>query len=492
MPVGAQQREKTIDSLSVRSHTDPMAEIKNPLRVLVVGAGAREHALVWKLKQSKRVERIFCAPGNPGINLLAKSVNAKPENLRGLSEFAFRNKINLTVVGPEKPLAQGITEEFRRRKLRIFGPDRKGAQLESSKAFAKDFMKRHHIPTAPFRVFTSAAEAIGFCKSVEFPVVIKADGLAAGKGVVIAGNLAEATAAIVDMIEKKLFGNAGSKIIVEAALRGIEVSLMAITDGNVILPLLPSQDHKRAYDDDRGPNTGGMGAYCPTPFLSESAMDRIQEHILQPTLFGLQKDSVSYQGIIYAGLMLTEMGPKLLEFNCRFGDPETQVVLPLLKSDFAELLVAAADKRLGAFGNLEWKEGAAATVVMAAKGYPGKYATGARISGLPTQPMNNTVVFHAGTKREANNWTTNGGRVLSVMATDATLQGAINRAYDSVRRIRFDGAQFRKDIGLKGLQTPTIELIPPPPLPLFPPPELLPTPPVATDDPSVDSHSTEA
>lgn len=441
---------------------------KQGLRVLVVGSGAREHALVWKLKQSKRVERIFCAPGNSGINLLAKGVNAKAENLRGLSEFAFRNKIHLTVVGPEKPLAQGITDEFRRRKLRIFGPDRKGAQLESSKIFAKEFMKRYHIPTAPFRSFASAAEAIGFCKSVEYPVVIKADGLAAGKGVIIARDFSEATGAVVDMIERKLFGAAGNRIIVEAALTGVEVSLMAITDGNVILPLLPSQDHKRVFDDDRGPNTGGMGAYCPTPFLSPGALERIQEHILEPTLFGLKKESISYQGIIYAGLMLTEFGPKVLEYNCRFGDPETQVVLPLLKSDLAELLLAASEKRLSQLGALEWKEGAAATVVMASRGYPGKYPSGIRINGLPAQLPGNAMIFHAGTKREGNLWTTTGGRVLSVMAADATLDGAIQKSYELVRRIRFDGAQFRKDIGKKGLTTPMIELVPPPPIPLAP------------------------
>ncbi|HVP07778.1 MAG TPA: phosphoribosylamine--glycine ligase [Candidatus Acidoferrum sp.] len=422
------------------------------MNVLVIGSGGREHALVWKLKQSKKVERIFCAPGNGGISLLAKCVNIKPESSRQLIEFVQRNKIELTVVGPEAPLAHGIVDDFHKRKLKIFGPDKKSAQLESSKVFAKEFMQKYHVPTAPFRTFQTPAEAIGFCKSVEFPVVIKADGLAAGKGVAVVNTLEEAVKVIEDIMMKRVFGKAGDRLIVESCLMGQEVSLMALTDGKTMVPLLPSQDHKRAFEGDKGPNTGGMGAYCPTDFVTPGIMEQIQEHILNQTMNGLRNEEITYCGLIYAGLMLTANGPKVLEFNCRFGDPETQAVLPLLKTDFAELLTAVVDKKLGSFPKLEWRKGAAACVVLASKGYPGQYNSGVPMQGLPGPRDNNCVIFHSGTRRDNNNWFTAGGRVLGVTGIDDNLKAALDRAYSTVKKVRFDGAQYRRDIGAKALQ----------------------------------------
>lgn len=417
------------------------------MKVLVIGSGGREHALVWKLKSSKKVDKIFCAPGNGGICRQAKCVNIKPDNTKALADFAARNKINLTVVGPEAPLAKGIVDEFQRKKLKIFGPDKKGAQLESSKVFSKEFMRRHHIPTASFRVFNSAAEAIGFCKTVQYPAVIKADGLAAGKGAVIVKDLDQATAVIDDIMIKKIFGTAGDRLIVESFLVGQEVSIMAIADGKVIVPLLPSQDHKQAYDGDRGPNTGGMGAYCPVPFISEEVMRQIEEQILTPTVNGLIKEDIIYKGVLYAGLMLTETGPKVLEFNCRFGDPEIQAVLPLLKTDLYELMMAAVNQKLESFGKLDWRNGAAACVVMASRGYPGKYSTGIKISGLQNIKDDSSYIFHAGTERKDDRLVTSGGRVLGVTGVDKDLKLAINRAYRHISRIKFEGAMYRRDIG---------------------------------------------
>lgn len=422
------------------------------MNILVIGSGGREHALIWKLKQSKHVDKIYCVPGNGGISTIAKCINAKIENTRGLIEIVQRNRIDLTVVGPEQPLANGIVDDFQRRKYKIFGPDRKAAQLESSKVFSKEFMKQYHIPSAPFRVFQTSAEAIGFCNSVNFPVVVKADGLAAGKGVVVAKDIAEATAAIEMMMTKRAFGKAGDRVIIESCLVGQEVSIMAVTDGRTIIPLLPSQDHKRAFDGDRGPNTGGMGAYCPVDFVTPELMAEIQEHVLEPTINGLRNEDIHYSGILYAGLMLTENGPKVLEFNCRFGDPETQAVLPLLKTDLADLMIAVIEKKLANFPKLDWRKGASGSVIMASKGYPGNYKTGAPITGIESIKDNNCLVFHAGTRRENNRYLTSGGRVLAVTGLDSDLKLALDRAYNSVKKIRFDGAQFRRDIGAKAFQ----------------------------------------
>ena len=422
------------------------------MKVLVIGSGGREHALVWKLRKSKKVEKIFCAPGNGGISKLARCVNIKADNVKALIDFAQRNKINLTVVGPEAPLAAGIVDAFQKKKLKIFGPTQKAAQLESSKIFSKEFMRKYHIPTAPFKVFTTAAEAMGFCKSAEFPLVIKADGLAAGKGVFICKTQEDADKAIKDIMIDNIFGDAGKKILIESFLKGQEVSIMALADGKYVKALLPSQDHKQAYEGDLGPNTGGMGAYCPTSVVDKDTMSRIMEHILIPTINGMNQENIPYKGILYAGLMLTETGPKVLEYNCRFGDPETQAVLPLLRSDLIELIQATINGKLSGFGNLNWKPGSSACVIMASKGYPGNYQKGITISGLNNFKEENCFVFHAGTDLKNNNWLTSGGRVLGVTGFDKDLQSALNRAYRGVSKIKFNGAMFRRDIGFRVLK----------------------------------------
>jgi len=419
------------------------------MKVLVVGSGGREHTLVWKLRKSKKVSKIFCAPGNHGISQHARCVNIRSDNIKGLVDFASKNKIGLTVVGPEAPLAMGIVDEFQKRKLKIFGPNKEAAQIESSKVFAKEFMRKYHIPTAAFKVFSTPAEAIGFCKSVEFPVVIKADGLAAGKGVIVVRNIKEATKAIEDVMVKQLFGKAGNRVVIESFLKGQEVSVMAITDSRVIWHFLSSQDHKQAYDGDRGPNTGGMGAYCPTSFTPRDVMTDIVEQILVPTVNGLNKEGIKYRGVLYAGLMLTETGPKVLEFNCRFGDPETQVVLPLLRSDLCDLMMAVVSGNLGSVGRLQWRRETAACVVMASRGYPGKYRTGVKISGLKDYSENGCYLFHAGTALKGNQWVTAGGRVLGVTGIDKNLKSALSRAYRVAKKIKFEGVMYRRDIGFR-------------------------------------------
>ena len=423
------------------------------MKVLVIGSGGREHVLAWKLSKSKKVDKIFCAPGNAGIGQIAKNINIKATDIRGLAEFAQRNKVGLTVVGPEAPLADGIVDEFQKRRMKIFGPDRKASQVEASKAYAKRFMRKYHIPTAAFRVFSTAAEAIGFCKSVEFPVVVKADGLAAGKGVAIVHNLKQAATAIEDFMVSKALGKAGEQIIIESCLKGQEVSIMCLTDGKAIVPLLSSQDHKQIYEGDRGPNTGGMGAYCPTNLVDKDMLEQIQDYILSPTVKGLQQEGITYRGVLYAGLMITETGPKVLEFNCRFGDPETQVVLPLLKNDLFDLIMATINGKLGAVQRLDWKPESAACIVLASKGYPGRYAKGKRINGLQKVNDNSTEVFHAGTSMKGNQIVTSGGRVLGVVGMDKSLQAALNRAYKAVSKIRFDGVYYRKDIGSRVLKS---------------------------------------
>ena len=420
--------------------------------VLVIGSGGREHTLVWKLRQSSKVERIFCAPGNGGVGQLAKCVNIKPENVKALAEFAQRNSVDLTIVGPEAPLALGIADEFQRRKLRIFGPEKKAAQLESSKIFAKQFLQKYHIPTAPFRVFDSAVEATGFCKSLAYPAVIKADGLAAGKGVVIVKSLEEAYQTIHDIMLNNAFGKAGNRIVIESFIPGQEVSIMALIDGKTIVPLLPSQDHKQALEGDRGPNTGGMGAYCPATLVTPELMDDIDRFILLPTLNGLRNEKINYRGIIYAGLMITPEGPKVLEFNCRFGDPETQAVLPLLKSDLFDLMMAVCDKKLSSAKKPDWKSGSSACVVLTSKGYPGSYRSGYPIDGLRRTYGNNALVFHAGTKRDGKNIVTAGGRVLGVVGMNQDLKTALQTSYDLIKTLKFEGMTYRRDIGFRVLQ----------------------------------------
>jgi len=419
------------------------------MKILVVGSGGREHTLVWKLKQSRLVGKIYAAPGNAGISLIANSVNIKADDIKGLATFAENHHIDLTVVGPEVPLTLGIVDEFQKRRLRIFGPSQLAAEIEGSKAFAKEFMRKYHIPTAPFQIFTEASEAISFIRSAAMPLVIKASGLAAGKGAVVVHNPDEAAEIIDNMMVRKIFGEAGNKIVVETFLKGQELSVMAFTDGKNIKIMLPSQDHKQIGDGDTGPNTGGMGAYCPVPFFDETTMTQIKEHILERTISGLEKEGRNYKGVLYAGLMLTDSGPKVIEFNCRFGDPETQAVLPLLKSDLADIFIAIADGNLSIIDDLDWFPGAAACVVLASKGYPGKYETRKRIFGLRNYSDRKCYLFHAGTKREGKNWVTSGGRVLGVTAVDKDLAAALSKAYNLIERIKFDGMYFRSDIGFR-------------------------------------------
>ena len=419
------------------------------MKILVVGSGGREHAIVWKLKQSRLVDKIFVAPGNAGIALLANTVFIKAEDVKGLTEFAERHHIDLTVVGPEVPLTLGIVDEFQKKGLRIFGPSQIAAEIEGSKAFAKEFMRKYHIPTAPFQIFTDSSEAISFIKSTAMPIVIKASGLASGKGAIVVRNQQEAINAIDEIMVKKVFGEAGSKVVVETFLEGQEVSVMAFTDGRNVKMMLPSQDHKQIGEGDTGPNTGGMGAYSPVGFVDETTFTLIKEHIIERTISGLEKEGRNYKGVLYAGLMLTKNGPKVIEFNCRFGDPETQAVLPLLKSDLADIFIAIADGDLSIIDDLEWVAGAAACVVLASKGYPGKPEINKRIFGLRNYGDRECYLFHAGTKRDGKNWLTAGGRVIGVTAVDKDLQAALSKAYDIIDGIKFDGMYFRNDIGFR-------------------------------------------
>lgn len=416
------------------------------MKILVVGSGGREHALVWKLKQSHLVSKIYAAPGNDGIAQIAETVPLKVDDLDGLARFARENAVDLTVVGPELPLTLGIVDHFEERGLRIFGPTREAAEIEGSKAFAKTFMRKYHIPTGSFQVFEDRDSAIAFVERAAYPLVIKASGLAAGKGAVIINDNEEAKNTINQMMIDRIFGEAGLKVVIEEFLQGEELTVMAFTDGKTILPMLSSQDHKKIDDGDAGPNTGGMGAYCPTLLVDDQMMQMIKDQILVPAIHGLEEEGRRYKGILYAGLMVTPVGPKVIEFNCRMGDPETQAVLPLLESDLADLFIAIAD------GNLrlmepQWSDGAAACVVISSRGYPGKAETGKKIDGLTAQFDDSTYIFHSGTKRDENNWITSGGRVLGVTAVRNELRSAIDAAYDAVDKIHFEGMHYRKDIG---------------------------------------------
>jgi phosphoribosylamine--glycine ligase len=419
------------------------------MNILIVGSGGREHTIAWKLKQSRLVKRIYVAPGNPGIGLMANTVNIKADNIRGLGDFAYKNRIDLTIVGPEVPLTMGIVDEFQKRKLRILGPSKAAAEIEGSKAFAKEFMRKYHIPTAPFQVFTEAPEAISFVKTANMPIVIKASGLAAGKGAIVVRNLEEAIETIEQIMIHKIFGQAGEKIVVETFLEGQEVSVMAFTDGKNLKVMLPSQDHKQIGEGDTGPNTGGMGAYCPARFIDETTETFIREHILEPTITGMAREGKTYKGILYAGLMLTASGPKVIEFNCRFGDPEIQAVLPLMKTDQADIFIAIIDADIGVNDDLVWDSGAAACVILASKGYPGKAETGKRIFGLKNYSNRNCYLFHAGTRREGKSWLTAGGRVVGLTSVDKDLPSALSKAYEIIDGIRFDGMTYRGDIGFK-------------------------------------------
>jgi len=422
------------------------------MKVLVVGGGGREHALVRKIAESDRVEQIFCAPGNAGIALDAELVDIKDGDLPGLLAFAKDQEIGLTVVGPEVPLCEGIVDLFTEAGLRIFGPRAAAAELEGSKAFAKSLMRKHKIPTASFKSFTDQEEAMTYLRTVlDWPVVIKADGLAAGKGVVIVSGLAEAGEMISSIMAEKLFGDAGSKIVIEEFLNGEEASILAFTDGRTIAVLEASQDHKAAYEGDTGPNTGGMGAYSPAPVVTSRILDQVTRDILVPLVHALHKEERPYRGILYAGLMISKGGPKVLEFNVRFGDPETQVVLARMKTDLVELMEATIDGTLDQV-ELDWDPRAAMCVVMAAGGYPESYEQGKIIHGISdANAMDDVAVFHAGTKIENGNLVTAGGRVLGVTALGEDLAAARERAYQAVAKIDWEDVHYRKDIGHRAL-----------------------------------------
>ncbi|MBI5091995.1 MAG: phosphoribosylamine--glycine ligase [Candidatus Hydrogenedentes bacterium] len=421
------------------------------MKVLVIGSGGREHALAWKIKQSPLVSELYCAPGNPGMAALGACVDIPAGDIDGLLGFAKENKIDLTVVGPEDPLANGIIDRFAEEGLTAFGPNGRAAQLEASKAFAKSVMQRYRIPTAEYAEFSSADEATAYVEAKGVPLVIKADGLAAGKGVTVAHDVDNAIDAVREAMVEGVFGAAGSRVVIEEFLVGEEASILAFTDGKTVIPMVASQDHKAAYDGDQGPNTGGMGAYSPAPVITNGLAVQIQRTVLQPCVDGLANEGIHYTGVLYAGLMITKDGPKVIEFNCRFGDPETQVVLPRMKSDLVPVLLACCNGTLHQ-QKIAWDDRACVSVVMASGGYPKAYDKGKVISGIERAERDaGVMVFHAGTKHHEDNVVTNGGRVLNVTALGTDIRGAITMAYAGVRQISFEGAHFRTDIGHRAL-----------------------------------------
>ena len=415
------------------------------MKVLVVGSGGREHALGWKLAQSTLVDELFFAPGNAGTELIGENLPINAEDVEGIIKFA--KNVDLVVVGPENPLAMGIINELPPGKG--FGPTREATTIESDKAFAKEVMKKVNVPTARFKIFTDYGLAKSYLETISYPQVIKASGLAAGKGSFVVKTKEQALEVLHDLMVNRTLGDAGSKVVIEEYLEGEEVSLLVFVDGKDLVPLIPSQDHKQLYDGDKGPNTGGMGAYAPVPFLDKDEIENILEHIFNPTIWQLKREGVIYKGVLYAGLMLTDEGPKVLEFNARFGDPETQAILPLLGSDLMEPILATIDGEL-ANVRLKWQPDTAVCVVLASKGYPGKYEKGKEIVGL--DDVENVIVFHAGTKREDNRIVTAGGRVLNVVAVDKDLPATVDKVYEELPKIQFDGVYYRSDIGWHGLR----------------------------------------
>ncbi|HLP62427.1 MAG TPA: phosphoribosylamine--glycine ligase [Candidatus Deferrimicrobium sp.] len=416
------------------------------MKILVVGSGGREHALVWKLSQSKRVNKIYAAPGNGGMKDLAETVNIKESNTVELAEFAQKEKIDLTVVGPEVSLSLGIVDEFNKKNLKVFGPNQRASAIESSKAFAKEFMKKNGIPTAGFNVFDSAIGAINHIRTAPFPLVIKADGLAGGKGVFICQDLRQAEESIrIIMLENK-FGKSGEQVVIEEFLKGRELSFMAVTDGKRVIPLVTSMDYKKAEENDKGPNTGGMGAISPGPDIDRDLYNTIMNTIILPTVEGLKFEGKEFKGLLYAGLMITRIGPMVLEYNVRFGDPETQALLLRMKSDLVDLLEGASD------GNLfdipvEWSEEVSGCVVLTSRGYPNKFEVGKKIEGLKRAKAMGVEVFHAGTVLKEDGYYSAGGRVLNICAKGATLKETMKKIYDAISFISFDNMNFRQDIG---------------------------------------------
>jgi len=421
------------------------------MKVLLVGSGGREHALAWKLSQSPLVDRLFIAPGNPGTAMHGGNVAIPAEDIEGLKAFALREKIDFTVIGPELPLTLGITDAFNAAGLKVFGPTRAAAELEGSKAFSKELMVRYKVPTAFYKRFDESGPAKSYIETHKPPFVVKADGLAAGKGVIICQTAQEAVEAVDLIMTEKAFGSAGKRIIIEEFLTGEEASFLAITDGTTVEPLAPAQDHKAIFDNDMGPNTGGMGAYSPAPVVTPALQKKIMETVMVPVVNAMKADGRPYKGVLYAGLMMTKNGPRVLEFNCRFGDPETQPILMRMESDIVPILVAASEGTLHEV-KIKWKQEAAVCVVMAANGYPGNYLKGSEIHGLEeAAKLNDTMVFHAGTAVKDGKVVTAGGRVLGVTALGPTIKDAIENAYRAVGKISWEGAQYRRDIGKKAL-----------------------------------------
>jgi phosphoribosylamine--glycine ligase len=429
------------------------------MKILVIGSGGREHALVWKLRQSPDAERIFCAPGNGGTSQLAENVALEASDFAGLIKFAKQNQIDLTVVGPDDPLAAGIIDLFTDEKLRAFGPNKSAARIESSKIFAKELMRARKIPTAQARMFSDSTEALRYCEQLKFPVVVKADGLALGKGVIIAAEPATARSTIDEMMNQGRFGEAGRRVVIEEFLRGTECSVHALVSKRRYLLLESARDHKRALDGDQGPNTGGMGAFSPANNWNSTLQSRVETEIMQPLLCGLVEEGVTFQGLLYPGLMITSDGPRVLEFNCRFGDPETQVLLPRMKSDLLAVLEATIDGTLDRCA-IEWDRRPAVTVVLASAGYPGKYEGGKLVSGLQdASKLEDVLIFHAGTRRDGEKVQTAGGRVLAVTALGSTIESARARVYEAVSRIHFEGCHYRRDIALDAVTANVNEIL---------------------------------
>ncbi len=426
--------------------------MEKKLKILLVGGGGREHALAWKIMQSPRTKKLYCAPGNAGIASIAECVDIDSNDIDALLKFAKKEKIDLTVVGPEAPLTAGIVDQFEKAKLKIFGPSRLAAQLEGSKIFSKEFMLRYNIPTATFMSFDRIEDARAFLNHAQFPLVVKADGLAAGKGVVICNTLKEGLAAVDQMMRDKIFAQAGVRIVVEDFLAGEEVSILAVCDGENYTILESAQDHKRIFDEDLGPNTGGMGAYSPAPIVTETLLRKIEARVIEPTVRGMAQEGMAFRGVLYAGLMITADGPQVLEYNVRFGDPETQAVLPRLQSDLVELMLASCQGSLNEI-ELKWDKRPCVCVVMSSGGYPGKYETGFEIKGLlPATSPKDTFVFHAGTKFVDDKILTAGGRVLGVVSLGDNTKEAIKNVYIAVEKIKFDHMFFRRDIAAKAMK----------------------------------------
>lgn len=423
------------------------------MKILIVGSGGREHALAWKIAQSPLAKKVFCAPGNPGISEVAECVDVEAENIEGLYNFALRQKVDLTVVGPEDALAAGIVDRFGDGGLPIFGPTKRASIIEGSKVFAKNLMRKYGIPTADFKVFEDIKQAKKHVASCEFPVVVKADGLAKGKGVFVCKTPEEAQKHLDGIMKEKIFGDAGNKIVIEEFVSGEEVSILAITDGKTIIPFPSAQDHKAVYDGDKGPNTGGMGVYSPVPLITNEMQYSIEENIIVPIVHAMKKEGRPFRGVIYAGLMITGTGPKVLEFNARFGDPETQALLVRMKSDLVPILLATAKESLEDVDAVEWSNSASICIVMASRGYPDKYDKGLPISGLEAlKGMGNVQVFHAGTARKNGRVVTNGGRVLGVTAWGKNIQDARVCGYSAIQKVSFEGAHYRGDIGARPIR----------------------------------------